>query len=386
MVDEPTSDFQKRRARGETIMNDCRNIRTVMTAFPRSDVTSTRRIRYNSTGLTKEWVKFQLSGTNLSYHKKDFLSFHINNFDYETRREVLYPGPGAGVLANLGQAALTSAYAEASSSDAMYLVTLAEASKSFKTAGELLNLGGELLQFTKKVRKHLRHGILKVGRLPTALAEQWLRYRYGFMQLYYDYQSLHNALNLEQRRLRFTSRRSTTKLSEQHIDASDLYHVGSTDFSRTRTDKFHAGVLVKPTAPALRLWADLGLDKPLSTIWELTPLSFVVDWFVNVGEAISAWEGRVDQHVVGSWLTHTVEMSTRCLYWRSGITTVDPQSGYTYSGEDVAHNLPGYEFVRDITRTANPRWVPIPSIRINLNWKRFLDLASLLTTAANRLR
>jgi hypothetical protein len=37
----------------------------------------------------------------------------------------------------------------------------------------------------------------------------------------------------------------------------------------------------------------LGVTKPLSVIWELVPFSFVVDWFVSVGEWISSLEDEL---------------------------------------------------------------------------------------------
>jgi hypothetical protein len=39
--------------------------------------------------------------------------------------------------------------------------------------------------------------------------------------------------------------------------------------------------------PNLLLWSQLGLVNPATVLWELVPFSFVVDWFVNVGEYLS---------------------------------------------------------------------------------------------------
>jgi hypothetical protein len=35
-----------------------------------------------------------------------------------------------------------------------------------------------------------------------------------------------------------------------------------------------------------------GVNKVASIIWEAIPYSFVVDWFVNVGDMIRRWEGQ----------------------------------------------------------------------------------------------
>lgn len=38
----------------------------------------------------------------------------------------------------------------------------------------------------------------------------------------------------------------------------------------------------------------LGLDKPLTGLWEATPFSWVVDYFTNVGDLIASWEEGLD--------------------------------------------------------------------------------------------
>jgi hypothetical protein len=46
---------------------------------------------------------------------------------------------------------------------------------------------------------------------------------------------------------------------------------------------------VKITNPNLFLADNLGLTNPVSWAWELIPLSFVANWFVNVDQVVRSW-------------------------------------------------------------------------------------------------
>lgn len=51
---------------------------------------------------------------------------------------------------------------------------------------------------------------------------------------------------------------------------------------------YRFGCEIRVVNPTLRKLRDTGLINPLQTAWELVPFSFVIDWFVNVGDHISA--------------------------------------------------------------------------------------------------
>lgn len=53
--------------------------------------------------------------------------------------------------------------------------------------------------------------------------------------------------------------------------------------------KVKMGCLVEVTNPNLYLAESMGFVNPYSVAWELVPFSFVVDWFVNVGDILSSW-------------------------------------------------------------------------------------------------
>lgn len=67
------------------------------------------------------------------------------------------------------------------------------------------------------------------------------------------------------------------------------------------------------TNPLLTSLASHGLLNPLSITWELTPYSFVVDWFINVGDGIASLDNLIlfsSLYVMDSTSTRTYEYLT----------------------------------------------------------------------------
>lgn len=59
--------------------------------------------------------------------------------------------------------------------------------------------------------------------------------------------------------------------------------------------------------PSRLRFSQLGLFSPLSVAWELTTLSFVVDWFFHIGAFLRTWEGLTGIAVRGYWETQWVD-------------------------------------------------------------------------------
>jgi hypothetical protein len=70
---------------------------------------------------------------------------------------------------------------------------------------------------------------------------------------------------------------------------------------------------------ASRAWAQaLGLDKPLRIAWNAIPLSFIVDWFVDVGR----WLGSLTDGSVIPIVVEDFCASTKFRYITSAIATL----------------------------------------------------------------
>lgn len=71
----------------------------------------------------------------------------------------------------------------------------------------------------------------------------------------------------------------------------------------------------------VRAWSQaLGIDKPLSVAWNAIPFSFVVDWFVNVGDWIDSLQPESVLPIVIEDFSHSVKYSYKAeallSYWK----------------------------------------------------------------------
>lgn len=132
----------------------------------------------------------------------------------------------------------------------------------------------------------------------------------------------------------------------------------------------YAGILcdVEVTTNAL-----LGLDSILETVWDLTPFSFVLDWFVDVGQAIAASTPKAGVRQLTSWVT------TQYFEWWSNRVvspTVDPASGKTGT---ISYS-PYHTKVREYSqRKANPELYVWPISNLSLDSYKLTDLGIIMS-------
>lgn len=142
-------------------------------------------------------------------------------------------------------------------------------------------------------RKPPTRSILKkINNLTNLIASIWLSYRYGVMPLYY---ALVDAVELFEKGL--------DKSQLKHVRASakatitGIYWNGERPITQTGSITCRASILAtcKPDFAS-----SLGLDNPALIAWELVPLSFVFDWFVNVGDYLLGLNTRGKTFVSGT--------------------------------------------------------------------------------------
>lgn len=149
-------------------------------------------------------------------------------------------------------------------------------------------------------------------------AKLWLEYQYGWKPLYSD---IYNSLSGATSRTNFGSFFRVTGNGRSEISGNrtqgmsglerlEFYRISS--LSKTQLDFS----LSSSTIASLR---NTGLSDPLSLAWELIPFSFVVDWFLPVGDFfrnLSATQGLSFVRGFTSTIKRTrVETSFR---WPSG--------------------------------------------------------------------
>ena len=70
--------------------------------------------------------------------------------------------------------------------------------------------------------------------------------------------------------------------------------------------------------PNTLMWSQMGLVNPLMIAWEVVPFSFVVDWFVNVGEYLSHFTDFTGMSISNISVTYTRKLSGELWYSGTG--------------------------------------------------------------------
>lgn len=382
MTDFVTPEFKKLRGRGLIVNNDLHSTKKTLTC-PIMPFSGTS-IRIGSDGIKNIHTVFSTDkGLSLDVYMHDVMTYY---YDSSTLNTVM--GPAYDPLPGEESAALTRAYAKANDSDVLALVSLAEATKTLKSVKDAtFFMRDRLIPFigflsTKRGRRMLSpNGLLKGG---TEAAKLWLEYRYSIMTTIYEIQSYIDLVQTRKksRRVRFvSSKEGTVTIESSNTTSAATFYNEHRQISRKRTDIVSAGLLVQPSPYALEGMGDrAGFDRLVSSAWELVPFSFVIDWFLNTSDFLSAHEGRFRFDVLASWTSR--RSSVHGLY---GLVTENRNyvsNGESYSGS-YQRDYSAFDTVVRNVRVANPTLSYLPTVKLNLNWKKVTDLAALSLTISN---
>jgi hypothetical protein len=240
----------------------------------------------------KEWFRMNYGEQHYS---------HVESNGVTTLYDFL-DGPGQSVTANDYESPLVLA-------DASYKAKVKLFNEMKGEGANLANMLGERHQVVKSVEnvlnilihsvRDLRHGriasaIRRFGGDPLTarklrkkdIADQWLSLQYGWKPLLSDVYDVINGAHLREKTAPHTFRASASAshgLDVRNLDAwlnDSWYHQPAGWYKTEAIQKFT--IRAFPNI-ALAEPAALGFTNPLEVLWEVTPWSFVVDWFLPVG-------------------------------------------------------------------------------------------------------
>lgn len=320
MIDEVIPHFHSRRKVGEVFFNPMTKTKIVNSTIPS-----------------------YLSGGTIDGKTSD-----IGSYDYIGQRGIPFksgPTTRAADLLIKRNLASTSALSKASSEEVMILATIGEARE---TKAMLLNTLRHLMHLRPLLRSYynlLRLGNKSKGKYARDLymkAESvWMEIRMGWRPFAYECKSLYNAITSK----KSYPERQTFRggVSDLVYDTSDTYTSSGT-FKRTYKEetRIRAGSLHQQRKYG---FPDVfGLTKIPQTIWELTKLSWAVDYFFNVGKAVAAYTPDTFWECLGGWVTYrttiiqTVELLTvNIAGWQYPVTSGGKKTQTT----TVVQRIPG---------------------------------------------
>jgi hypothetical protein len=82
-------------------------------------------------------------------------------------------------------------------------------------------------------------------------------------------------------------------------------NLGDYSWRRDGIYRSWCGATIESVNPDLLLANQLGFVNPLSLAWELVPFSFVLDWFVSVGDFLEGMTARLGITIKNVWTTRS---------------------------------------------------------------------------------
>jgi hypothetical protein len=264
------------------------------------------------------------------------------------------------------------------------VVDLAEASQTVKMVRDALQFKRNIGKFLKELATKPK----KTQRIATTVAGKWLEYRYGWLPLIGSiYDAGDNLLRKIREedidvKARASSRRDTPKGVTTGTPGTDSY--SSWRAMVNTSARFEIGLTLGPPSPTAQRIANWTSLNPATIAWELVPLSFVVDWFVNVGDQLRSWENWVlYSGTFKSGYQTKVVRELRVGTYQAGIDFPKPvywPDGQLKQGYYGTRAVAGYTVYFVDKKRELLSGLPVPSglrVKVNLNANRVADAAAL---------
>lgn len=276
--------------------------------------------------------------------------------------------------------AIAKAFANMDVSEINALASLGELPETLKWLGSLYKRALAVLILFKS-RKARLDVIRKLGQVSgkdfaTSSANLWMELRYAIRPLIFEMDALVAALEKKAISPRQTARGThkvivSDVVSDRSSDPSSPQTFATTQGTKKRESTYRAGVMYSFTSLDSDFKYVFGLDKPVEAMLELTRLSFVLEWFFNIGDVLAA-------HTTESYLTSLASWCTEIHHFETNLDIVNlvhnPDSAHI---RDSYTNTDGWlrkthSVSRRITSISPPVF---PSFRLKLDWKKIVDLA-----------
>jgi hypothetical protein len=244
--------------------------------------------------------------------------------------------------------------------------------KDWRKVGALVAGSGFI---PKKNKKSLMEAM---RRTTVSNARRILAIQYGVRPLLNDVygacEALANALHRELPKERSVRHRVTETYSE-------TTRINDVALSKTIVAKFAAGFTYSlNTSGAIKTLSELGITNPATIAWELTPWSFVVDWFLPIGAFLSTFDASLGCNFVTGWETLVIEsQALESADWTSSSTDIGGQHAASVQYEAEAN------FFKIIRRpTVDFPGPVLPDFKNPLSLEHFVNALALLTARSKK--
>lgn len=284
------------------------------------------------------------------------------------RKELIIPEYDEAILGSVVNSAIADAR-EAVWDTLTFIAELDATMSMFRSASDRLNeIVDKIARRTRRIRNRRK--------LLQEIAGLWLTYRYGVMPLLYDIEDSIKAFNAKNGDL-IVKGRGYQSLSDNHPFDELLWDDGTARAYLRGNLRYECKYRGFALASVDYQKARFGFD-PLVTAYEIATLSFVLDWFVDVGsylQAVSPFAAGRDLSSCGS-IRSTVDYVAR--------VEIEPYTTDTQKGEGRYYG--GELRFLEESYTRVPMGASLPGWNPRITWKRAFDALALAIGVRSRSR
>lgn len=184
------------------------------------------------------------------------------------------------------------------------------------------------------------------------LANRWLEYSFGWKPLMADIYGFTEEIN-QSLREGFPRYEATSQTVRKGSNSATIGRFGTSFHSFEETVSMRVKARYQVKNAAVKRLSQLGITNPLEVAWELVPFSFVIDWFIPVGDFISSLDALV------------------------GVDSLVVQRGVKTTNNWEVYGPGGYGFQRTERKVRLPisTSLALPSVRPSLPGNPFSKLA-----------
>lgn len=140
------------------------------------------------------------------------------------------------------------------------------------------------------------------GKSAKSAANNWLALKFGWLPLMSDIYNGHQAINKA-----MDDGETWIRVKSVAAGAKKMPIFSALTYKGSLQEGCQVGITMKVDNNTVSGLSQLGLANPLSTAWQLATLSFVVDWFVSVGDFLSALGADIGLQFVTGYETYFVK-------------------------------------------------------------------------------
>lgn len=264
---------------------------------------------------------------------------------------------------------LIEAIDKARVSEALLLATLGEFEETVQGIASVLAMVADVLAAYRS--KRFLSYLSKKSTVKNA-KDIWMQIRYSLRPLYYEIKNYTEAFA----QIGIGETRRQTFRAFGQLSGSSTYSdtLTTSEYKRFTREEHTLSYSIRTGCLAdiqIDLQSILGLDHIFESAWELIPLSFVIDWFCNIGRIISRLDPCARRRILGDWCS--IERYHLKTVHTTGYAVLPPSYGTINDWGSLS-----YEHITK-TRTCMNEISNWPTLSVRLSTFKLIDLAAIIS-------